>query len=135
MARRIRHCPGDTLSAMKTPVVLQIGDDSLRPALSRQLARWPEFDLRPEDPGPGTVVVSTPRDCSVAQCLELTLRGCSVIILAPIWRALAQKEYLQAGALDYLAMEIDSSHLAGVIRDAGPAEPVAPRLTPKAACG
>ena len=120
---------------MKTPVVLLIQDDSLRPALSRQLSRWPELDVRMDDPEPGTVVVTTPKDCPLELCLDLTRRGCTVIVLAPIRRALARKQYLQAGATEYLAMEIDSSRLAEVIRDSGPDNPFVAQLTPSAACG
>lgn len=103
---------------MKAPVVLLIKDDSLRPALYRQLLRWPEFELHIDDPEPGSIVVSTPRDCPLETSRELTDRGCTVVIIAPVEREQSRKQYLRAGAFEYIAMDIDSAHLAAVIRQA-----------------
>ena len=102
---------------MNAPVVLLIADDLIRPALYRLLMRWPELDLRIDDPETGNVVVTTPRDCSLETCRELADLGCSVIVLAPVWRALVRKQYLQAGATEYMAMDLDSGRLAEIIRE------------------
>ena len=120
---------------MNTPVVLLIADDFIRPALYRLLRRWPELDLRIDDPEPGDVVVTTPRDCSLDMCRELTAMGCSVVVLAPVWRAAARREFLRAGAANYVAMDLNSARLAETIRNSAPAILRVTQFRPSAAAG
>lgn len=104
---------------MNTPVAVNTTDIGLRRALLALVKGWPGVraveDIEDDFRG---VVISTPRECSLLRCQQLTRLGNSVIILAPIWREHELLAYEGAGVFDYLPMDLDVPRLSSTVASA-----------------
>lgn len=67
---------------------------------------------------PGDVLITTPNDCSAVEAHYLTERGIRVIVLAPVVREFDRARYLEAGAVAYIPMLLDTADLVAAIGNA-----------------
>lgn len=103
-----------------------VDDAALRRALARRIARAPGFAAVVQASGfddipAGKVVLTTPSDCSLAQCEELERGGVPVVLLAPVPREAERANYLLVGAR-YLVMSVDTEELFTALREAAGAK-------------
>jgi hypothetical protein len=63
----------------------------------------------------GHVVVATVSGCSVRQCRRLVERGARVILLAALPTEAERRDYMDAGASDYLPMGTNEEQLRGAV--------------------
>lgn len=67
---------------------------------------------------PGDILITTPSDCSAVECHYLSERGMRVIVLAPVVREFDRARYLEAGAVAYIPMLLDTADLVAAIGNA-----------------
>lgn len=102
-----------------------VGDAALGRALASRIARAPGFSAAVQDGGfldvpPGRVVLTTPSDCSLAQCAELVRGGVPVVLVSPVPREAERANYILIGAR-YLAMRVDAEELLSTLFQAASA--------------
>lgn len=68
---------------------------------------------------PREIVVTTTTECSPDECAGLTQSGVAVIVLAALPSNFQERSYREAGAADYLAMNLDMGPLAGAVQSLG----------------
>lgn len=96
-------------------------DPVLRNALVRQIERSGRVAVttvaEPVLDGAGLhdVVVTTVSDCPPEECLAMSGRGASVLILTPVPRPREAEAYAASGAVAYLPMRVDGSDLIDTI--------------------
>lgn len=76
---------------------------------------------------PGDILITTPSDCSGVECHYLAERGVRVILLAPVIRDFDRARYMEAGAIAYIPMLLDTADLVSAIGTAlGQGAPMVP---------
>jgi len=84
---------------------------------------------------PGDVLITTPNDCSAVECHYLSQLGMRVIVLAPVIREFDRARYLEAGAMAYIPMLLDTADLVAAIGNAlGDQPPQVPMVPIRPTC-
>ena len=101
---------------------LVVGDSALRGALASRISRQAGFQVAAQDGrlnnvSTGDLVLTTPSDCSPAQCGELVRDGVRVVLLAPVPRETDRANYAFAGAR-YIPMLVDTGELFDALLEA-----------------
>ena len=109
---------------------LVVGDSALRNALRSRISRQAGFEVAAQDGrlnnvASGDLVLTTPSDCSPAQCGELVRDGVQVVLLAPVPRETDRANYAFAGAR-YIPMLVNTGELFDVLLEA--ARTLGPRV-------
>ncbi len=109
-------------------IQLLVRDPSVNAALASRIARAPGFLAQVRDAGfaplPGSIILTTPSDCSPVYCAELVRDGVRVVLLAPVPRESDRAAYALAGG-HFIPMQVDTHELFAALREAA-GDPVSP---------
>ena len=110
------------MQMVEIAVNVVVGDVQLSGALVGRISRAPGFRVVPKRPSMadlvrGDIVLTTPADCSLGQCTELSRRGVYVILLAAVMREAEREKYTLAGGR-YIPMLMDTGELFEALLEA-----------------
>ena len=119
----VTRCTTDNRGVKGQSIRIAIADAALGRALLGRIARaMHETPVTAEGMFdslvPGDVLITTPNDCSAVECHYLSQLGMRVIVLAPVIREFDRARYLEAGAVAYIPMLLDTADLVAAIHNA-----------------